>query len=319
MVVDHEVLDDETSKKMQDACKDLMAPPEIRMLPSGCVLPAKFLEYIQRIRDMEVRPDDIWVCSYPKCGTTWTQEMVWLLGNGLNFDDAKSEELYKRFPFLDFIGLWPIDRTDIMDSVAFVENKKSPRFIKSHLPPSLLPKQLFEVNPKIIYVTRNPKDAAVSYFHHFQLWNNYTGTQNDFLEAFVEDKLVFSPFWEHVLSFWELRNKENVLISSFEDMKADLSKVMKRTADFLGVSYNKEQEIELLEHLNFKNMKNNPMVNFENDINELGKENMHFIRSGEVEGWKKEMSPEIAEKFDLWTKEKLKGSDFPSYLNNYKN
>lgn len=34
-------------------------------------------------------------------GTTWTQEMVWLLGNHLNYEKAKSEELHKRFPFLE--------------------------------------------------------------------------------------------------------------------------------------------------------------------------------------------------------------------------
>ncbi|XP_075233109.1 luciferin sulfotransferase-like isoform X2 [Lycorma delicatula] len=319
MVVDYQVMDDDVSRRMQESCKNAMAPPEIKLLPSNCVVPANFLNYEQRIRDMDVRPDDVWVCSFPKCGTTWTQEMVWLLGNNISFSGAKSLELYKRFPFLDFTGLWPENCTDIPDSISFIENLPSPRFIKSHLPPSLLPKQLFIVNPKIIYVHRNPKDAAVSYFHHFQLWNNYTGTLDEFLEAFVEDKLVFSPFWEHVLSFWELKGRENVLISSFEEMKHDLSKVLKKTADFLGVTYTEEQEIEILDHLSFKSMKNNPMVNFENDIKEIGKENMAFIRNGEVEGWKKEMTPEIAEKFDIWTKEKLNESDFPSYLNKHIN
>lgn len=40
---------------------------------------------------------------------------------------------------------------------------------------------------QIIYVSRDPKDAAVSYFHHHRLWSGYTGTFDDFMEAFLND------------------------------------------------------------------------------------------------------------------------------------
>lgn len=90
---------------------------------------------------------------------------------------------------------------------------------------------------------------------------------------------------------------------------------MRQTAEFLGVSYNAEEERQLLDHLSFESMKNNPMVNFQNDIKEMGKENMTFIRKGKVESWKEEMTNEMSQRFDSWTREKLIGSDFPSYLN----
>lgn len=32
------------------------------------VLPVYFKKFGQRIQDMEIRDDDIWVCSYPKTG-----------------------------------------------------------------------------------------------------------------------------------------------------------------------------------------------------------------------------------------------------------
>ena len=42
------------------------------------------------------------------------------------------------------------------------------RFIKSHLPLSLLPPNLLST-AKVIYVARNPKDAMVSFYHHHRL------------------------------------------------------------------------------------------------------------------------------------------------------
>lgn len=63
---------------------------------------SRFSRYEEELLDMEVKPDDIWVASYPKSGTTWSQEMVWLICNDLDFDRAKSESLRTRFPFLEY-------------------------------------------------------------------------------------------------------------------------------------------------------------------------------------------------------------------------
>ena len=42
--------------------------------PNGLVLPRRFAENIaKKTYSMEVYEDDIWVVSFPKCGTTWTQ------------------------------------------------------------------------------------------------------------------------------------------------------------------------------------------------------------------------------------------------------
>lgn len=35
---------------------------------NGVVFPVYFKKFGQRIQDMDVRDDDIWVCSYPKSG-----------------------------------------------------------------------------------------------------------------------------------------------------------------------------------------------------------------------------------------------------------
>ena len=33
---------------------------------------------------------DVWVVTPPKCGTTWSQEMIWLIANDLDYEGAKT-------------------------------------------------------------------------------------------------------------------------------------------------------------------------------------------------------------------------------------
>merc|ERR1712198_522212 len=62
------------------------------------ILPAT-AEMIKEYKKMKVRENDIWVVTYPKCGTTWTQEMVWQIANNCNFENEK--KLDERYTFLE--------------------------------------------------------------------------------------------------------------------------------------------------------------------------------------------------------------------------
>jgi len=67
-----------------------------------CVLTQKAVDkFLKRIKEMEVYEDDIWVVTFIKCGTTWTQEMMWMLNNDLDYETALSKTLAERFPFIE--------------------------------------------------------------------------------------------------------------------------------------------------------------------------------------------------------------------------
>lgn len=69
--------------------------PERFMLFTG------YKDFADTIYNFKVRSDDVFVCTHPRSGTTWTQEIVWLICNDLDYETARVEVLNKRFPYLE--------------------------------------------------------------------------------------------------------------------------------------------------------------------------------------------------------------------------
>lgn len=65
------------------------------------IMQSEHADFVEEIRKFVVYPDDIWVITYPKCGTTWTQEAVWQIFNGVDVDNGGAVDIGKRFPFLE--------------------------------------------------------------------------------------------------------------------------------------------------------------------------------------------------------------------------
>ncbi|XP_037072597.1 sulfotransferase 1C4-like [Pollicipes pollicipes] len=279
-----------------------------------------------------VDPRDIWVVTMPKCGTTWTQEMVWLIANDCDFKGAQCNLMPDRWNFLEMsyrvLGsdnraksmLWEGLKANPLKAfrllwlgmmMAWPRSYAPPRFIKSHMPFSMLPPKLLDTC-KVVYVARNPKDALVSYYHHHKLIKmlDFEGSFAEFFDLFLEDKVIQAPFMPHVREAWKKRGHPNLLFIFFEEMKVDLKGVIRRVSDFLGKKLSADQMEMLCEHLKFDNFKKNPYVNFDM-FKEVGmlSEQESFVRKGKTGDWKNYFTPEMNARMDVWIQERLQGTD----------
>jgi hypothetical protein len=154
---------------------------------------AKNVHYVKHIR---LRNDDCFITGYPKSGTTWLAEIVWLLVNNLDFEKSRSLSHLIRNPFLDY-GL----------SHAHLDELSSPRTLNTRLPANYLPDNV-DQKCKVVYIMRNPKDCLVSNFHYLSKhkYNTFSGTLEELVDGFAQGRLWYGPWWDHIDSFMSLPN-----------------------------------------------------------------------------------------------------------------
>ena len=115
-------------------------------------------------------------------GSTWVREIVWQI---FNEGQVKSTYFRERVPFLEWATNPRAENPDI-------NTLSSPRILKSHLAYSIIPKSTNEVSRcKYIYVARNPKDVAVSYYKLVTSLERFKGPWEFYVELFVAGKGKF--------------------------------------------------------------------------------------------------------------------------------
>ena len=204
------------------------------------LLPITSPQTVEACRTLSVTNEDIFICSYPKSGTTWTQNLVCRLLSshvGMTFDD--DWHLSHTAPFYEVDKYWNSEgrlppKTPICGNVRGTE--RSYRVFNTHLRPHQLPP-----SAKCVYVVRDPLDVLASFYHHLANMSEedggYVGTPGKFCSAFVDGSILYGKWQDH-LEAWLGKansNRSSLLILNYEDMKGDLAKQTTRLARFLGI------------------------------------------------------------------------------------
>ncbi|KAK7076217.1 Sulfotransferase (sult) [Halocaridina rubra] len=74
----------------------------VRFQPGRWLFPSSFTRFADKIYNFKVKPNDVYIVTWPKCGTTWTQEIVWTMRNNPNLDNPLAKApVNARVPFLE--------------------------------------------------------------------------------------------------------------------------------------------------------------------------------------------------------------------------
>ncbi|KAF4516723.1 hypothetical protein B566_EDAN008412 [Ephemera danica] len=300
--------------------------PCIEVGPKKYVVPDKYRLIGPKVYNFKIRPDDTWIVTHPRSGTTWHQELIYIINSDLDFENAK-QPLTDRFPQIEFgsvISDFAIEqaRQDLIkegkesqinllyhltqDQVPVLDKVEGKRYIKTHVPISLLPPKLLDTC-KVIYVCRNPKDIAVSFFLLCSQLRNfqYNGDFPTFLDYFENNHLRFGPYWEHLREAWELRDHPNMLFHQYEDSIRDVKTAIRKFSAHLGKNLTDEQVQQVADHIHIDNFKKNKSVNFDDKMFAMTKGKGEFVRKGKSGNWKDHFTPELNARADKWIAENI--------------
>jgi hypothetical protein len=137
---------------------------------------------------------------------------------------------------------------------SWLDSQAQKRAIKTHNEAHYVP---YNSQATYIIVMRDPKDALVSAFYFadsFMPGIRSLGLSH-WAELFVADKTIFGSWPAHIASFWPWRERDNVLITTFAEMKRDLEKTVCDVAALMEVALTEVEIAQVVERSGFAHMK----------------------------------------------------------------
>jgi hypothetical protein len=206
-------------------------------------------------RGVTIFPDDVFLVSYPRSGNTWVR---FLLGNLIWREDPVTfSNIESRIPEIYFNR----DR--------FLRQIPRPRVMKSH--------ECFQPHyPRVIYIVRDPRDVAVSSYHHNVKARNIPDDypMESFVPRFIAGEFdpKFGSWRDNALSWTELRKDDpRFLLVRYEHLKASPDLVLINVVAFL-------------ERSSFRNIDSSPSA-LQRAIDLSSPERMRALEKQEASRW----------------------------------
>lgn len=258
---------------------------------------------------VNIRPDDVFVVTPPKCGTTWMQTIVALLLSG---DPEVETELSVKMPWVDIrIREMP----EVADRLEAMRHRRS---MKSHTPMDGLP---LDDQAHYICVFRHPLDAHFSYRKHvrnipvswFDTWYPEEDTDGTTFRRFLDggaegfdaDAMPLAHILRHYKAAKTLADLPNVSLFHYADMTRDLAGTFYKLSQLLNISHSETLMAQLVRAATFDNMKNNAERYAPSGGKGFFKSDSGFFHSGTSGKWQGRLTDDEWAAYDVLMNEEL--------------
>lgn len=268
----------------------------VRGVPQNPMFDVQRFETI--IDEFQTKDGDVFIATYVKAGTTWVQQIVHCLlrkgeSGGRYGESVPWLEACASSP--ETIGAreapnWTIDK---------INAAPAPRYFKTHAKVQDLPRG--KAGIKVVYVARNPKDTAVSLYHHARSKPEFgfTGDFQTFLQIFLSNLAENGSWFEHVLDWKDecRRNPETHLFLKYEDIYDDTATSILKLANFLDIPIDDKMLSDTLIGVSLQDMKINASIG------------LNHLRKGGYGGWKSMFTVQMNDLFDVMYESQMSGSE----------
>jgi len=236
-------------------------------------------------RNFGVRPDDTFIISYPRSGSTWTRFLVASL--------AYPNET------VSFSNLDSLVPATAVSSRRSLKNARRPRIIKTH-------NYYDHRYRKVVYVVRDPRDVVLSeYRFHLKGRKIDDGyPMEKFVARFVSGELGNYGSWkENVVSWLATRGESpDFLLLRYEDMIANTPRELSKLALLLGIDVSADRIHQAVERSSADNMRS--MEKKESDawvVTKGRRKDIPFVGTATAGGWKTKLpEPCVAQIEATW-------------------
>ena len=234
-----------------------------------------------------LRPDDIFVVTPPKCGTTWTQIIVTSIIQGRSLGDAEMGQFSK------WLDCGFRDREEI---AAFLDGLTTRRCIKSHSPLDGI-----TYDPRCTYfaVYRHPIDVHFSMRKHNEnmtldmLNDRFPDDIHKGFRLFLEDELYngatdamdLHSIVHHYKTFKKWEHLPNVHLLHYADLTADLDGQVRRIAGIMGYDRDDPRLDEIINGSTFASVKAKAIEEAKKSTGGIFLKPEEFFQSGTSNKW----------------------------------
>lgn len=248
---------------------------------------------------------DVFVCTAAKSGTNWLMNMVVQIADR---GAARFDDIHALVPWPEAPVPSQVARMD-----APVTSVTGLRAVKTHVPAAHVP---VVDAARYVVVVRDPKDVVVSSFHFVTgiiegIWGA-PPQLDDWVRRFVERRYPLGSWAEHTAGWWALRERPNVLVLTFGELKADLPGCVDRVAALMGVRLTPAERDAVVERCTFAWMKAHE-DRFATPVPAVRGERAVMIRTGRQGSSRDELTAAQRDAIDRVCREDLAalGSDVP--------